>query len=480
MAYHALMWRAYPWLLMLTLSVACKPSPSAGPAPRPDARIAAMVEGVPHVRQEPGLGGEACLEMVLRRAGWALTQQDLFRLSEVDTSASGCYVGKLARILETIGFGHQLVQARGTGALGGAGWRALVGDLRRGQPTLVCVRARDAKNNIDVERFRLVVGTRAGQVVFHDPGRADGASRTMAVEQLLRRWTGTRLRFTGARPVTGKALPPTARLVRQMNALSKELPAGVTLAVEPPFLVAGDEAPVVVRARARTTVRWATRRLKEAYGFSDPDRAITVWLARDAASYGRQSLRLFNAAPISPYGFYSGRLGVILLNASLGSGTVVHELVHALTAASFPNIPTWFDEGLGSLYEACGERSGRIHGYINWRLPGLKRAIRARKLYPFEKLMALSHAEFTHDDTSDRNYAQARFLCYYLQQQGKLRAYYRRFRSSRGSDPAGVRSLKQVLKIRNLAAFQRRWERWVLGLRDAGGFDADLGSKRSK
>ena len=153
---------------------------------------------------------------------------------------------------------------------------------------------------------------------------------------------------------------------------------------------------------------------------------------------------------------------------ALGSGTVVHELVHAFTAASFPNMPTWFDEGLGSLYEACGERGGRIHGFINWRLPGLKRAIRAGKLPPFARLMAHSHEAFTHKDSSDRNYAQARFLCYYLQQQGKLRTYYRRFRANRALDPTGLTTLKLVLGIKDTAAFQRRWERWVLGLQDAG------------
>ena len=477
-----------PLLVLWVLLVGCKPAPEARPVTSPVAHKI-MVSGVPHVAQEPGLGGEACLEMVLRRAGWALTQQDLFRLAGVDTDATGCYVDKLSKILKDIDFPHKLERVAVTGpGKARALWNRLAVDLRLGRPSLVCVRRRDETNDLDLERFRLVVGQRIDQVVFHDPGRADGASRVMALDDFLRQWpvgpgpirTLVRISFPGdaaAAPRAG-AVTPTARLVRRMNALRKELPASVTLVAEPPFVVAGDEAPRVVRERARTTVRWATRRLGEAYGFSDPARVILVWLSKDRAAYHARSRILFGAPPISPYGFFSRRLGVILLNASLGSGTVVHELVHAFTAASFPNIPTWFDEGLGSLYEACGERQGRIHGYINWRLPGLKQAIRQKRLPPFEKLMAMPHTTFSESAASGRNYAQARFLCYYLQQEGKLGAYYKRFLANRESDPTGYRSLQRTLWIRDMTRFQGKWERWVLKLKDGGGHDPDLGKKK--
>ena len=118
-AYHGLMGRRLSTsLLLLPLLVlmlgACKSRPGTRAAARPDAGAAEVLVRVPHVKQQPGLGGEACLEMVLRRAGWALTQQDLFRLAKVDTnSASGCYARKLAKILEAIGFGHEMVMASG-------------------------------------------------------------------------------------------------------------------------------------------------------------------------------------------------------------------------------------------------------------------------------------------------------------------------------------------------------------------------------
>jgi len=39
--------------------------------------------------------------------------------------------------------------------------------------------------------------------------------------------------------------------------------------------------------------------------------------------------------------------------------------------ANFPACPPWLNEGMGSLYEQCGDADGHIHGFTNWRLPGL-------------------------------------------------------------------------------------------------------------
>jgi hypothetical protein len=43
------------------------------------------------------------------------------------------------------------------------------------------------------------------------------------------------------------------------------------------------------------------------------------------------------------------------------------------------------------------------------------------------------------------NYGQARYLCYYLQQQGLLREFYRRFHTNREKDPTGYATLQEVL-----------------------------------
>ena len=39
------------------------------------------------------------------------------------------------------------------------------------------------------------------------------------------------------------------------------------------------------------------------------------------------------------------------MNIATGGGTLVHEIVHPFMAANFEQCPSWFNEGLGSLYE---------------------------------------------------------------------------------------------------------------------------------
>ena len=125
------------------------------------------------------------------------------------------------------------------------------------------------------------------------------------------------------------------------------------------------------------------------------------------------------------------------MNISTGGGTLVHEIVHPFVAANFPNCPAWFNEGLGSLYEQSGEVDGEIHGYTNWRLPRLQEAIRKGNLTSFETLCHTTDSEFYEKDRGT-NYAQARYLCYYLQQKGLLKTYYRRFLAGRKDDPVGL------------------------------------------
>ena len=141
----------------------------------------------------------------------------------------------------------------------------------------------------------------------------------------------------------------------------------------------------------------------------------------------------------------------------------MHEIVHPFVAANFPNCPAWFNEGLGSLYEQSGEENGEIHGYTNWRLPRLQEAIRKGKLTSFETLCHTTDTGFYGDDRGT-NYAQARYLCYYLQQKGLLKTYYHRFLADRTDDPSGYKTLKAVLQRDDMDAFQKQWESYVLKL----------------
>jgi hypothetical protein len=228
-------------------------------------------------------------------------------------------------------------------------------------------------------------------------------------------------------------------------------------------VVVGDEPAQVVKERSEETVRWAVDRLKKDYFTKDPDEILDVWLFKDSVSYVNHTQMLWGERPGTPYGYYSREHKALIMNISTGGGTLVHELVHPFIEANFPACPPWLNEGLGSLYEKCGEEDGHIHGYVNWRLAGLQRTIKTGSLPSFKELMAMDTGTFYADKTGN-NYAQARYLCYYLQQKGLLLKFYKRFHTNQEDDPTGYKSLQAVLQQTNLDRFQRRWERYVLGL----------------
>ena len=128
-----------------------------------------------------------------------------------------------------------------------------------------------------------------------------------------------------------------------------------------------------------------------------------------------------------------------------------------------PACPTWFNEGLASLYEQCEERHGRIAGGINWRLPGLQTALRAGSAPAFALLTSLPAADYYGINTGV-NYGVARYLCYYLQEKGLLQRFYRDVVAHQEEDPSGYRTLQAVLGNPDMAAFRMEWEAYVLAL----------------
>ncbi len=150
----------------------------------------------------------------------------------------------------------------------------------------------------------------------------------------------------------------------------------------------------------------------------------------------------------------------MLMNVGTGTGTLVHELTHALIKPDFPQVPAWFNEGLGSLFEQCTLTDGDIRGLVNWRLPDLQRAIRKNELRSIEGL--LKDEDFYGHELVGINYAQARYLLMYLQETSRLQSYYKLFRDKRADDPTGLKQLQAVIMPQSLDEFEAEWHQWVL------------------
>ena len=269
-------------------------------------------------------------------------------------------------------------------------------------------------------------------------------------------------------PATEATLPQNKVAVAldyqaHVSELRKTVGDEFTIVVEKPFVVIGDESAAQVNQWASGTIRWAVAQIKDQYFEKDPDHIINIWLFKDKRSYESNTKALFGSTPSTPYGYYSPSDKALVMNISTGGGTLVHEIVHPFMSANFDRCPSWFNEGLASLYEQSAERNGTIVGLTNWRLRGLQFAIRDGLLGSFEKLMSTNDREFY--DGESTNYAQARYLCYSLQQRGLLKKYYHQFVANAKQDPEGIETLKRLLRTEDLEGFQSLWEQEVLKLR---------------
>jgi hypothetical protein len=248
-----------------------------------------------------------------------------------------------------------------------------------------------------------------------------------------------------------------------MDSLEQKIPDGFTVLIKKPFVVIGDESPSTVKHRAERTIQWAVDLLKHDYFTHDPAYIIDIWLFKDKQSYRKYSKELFGDEPTTPFGYYSEDDRALIMNISTGGGTLVHEIVHPFVRANFPGCPPWFDEGLASLYEQCGERNGHIYGYTNWRLEGIQETIRCNEVPSFKTLTSMTPYTFYTQDKGS-NYGQARYLCYYLQEKGLLRTFYHEFLENKDNDPTGYKTLQKVLRESDMDAFKKKWEKFVLNL----------------
>jgi hypothetical protein len=238
---------------------------------------------------------------------------------------------------------------------------------------------------------------------------------------------------------------------------------GLHYTVAGPFVIAGDGSPARLARYRDQTVVAAARALWGTYFKARPSEPVLILLFESREPYARLAKEWFGDGDVPHYGFFRRSQNVMLMNVGTGTGTLVHELVHALIAPDFPGVPDWFNEGLASLYEQSSFERGTIIGHENWRLSGLQKAIRAGTLRPLKEL--LEDDRFYDPGNVGINYAQARYLLMYLQEKRLLDDYYVRFRARVERDPTGLRTLEELVAPQSLNAFESEWKKWVMKLR---------------
>lgn len=237
------------------------------------------------------------------------------------------------------------------------------------------------------------------------------------------------------------------------------------------FMVQGHSCFIIVSNLSETeTQKIVSNTIDRAYEcfYNDffsvkPDELTTIFLFGDDKSYRYWAKKLYGDDDLSRYGYYKPYAKTMLMNINTGTGTLVHELTHALVRYDFPDIPSWFNEGLGSLYERCSLNDKQILGYVNWRLPALQKAINGKYYTSLEKLTRTNYDEF-YGDGSDVNYSQARYLCMYLQEQGLLKSYYKLFRDTYDSDNTGKTQLEKITG-KGIQSLDDDYVKWVMTLK---------------
>ncbi len=463
----------------LALPVALRPARAlAGGAPR-----AIRLDALRHRHAPTGFEGETCAAMALEFLGHPHSADDVFAASGLNASLGrGCTPAELDTALTALGLDtgvawRPIADGDRERVVARVAWREVAAELRAGRPVILYLGA-GAGETAGAPGYALIAGLEGGEVLLHDPARADGAWTRRSLQTLLERWPadggdGTRGLVTlRARPI-GVEPPERAAGVSELayaqhvqavrSKIRARLSGRFLVVVEPPFVAITDGGVELAQRYVSGTIRWAVHHLRKDYFRRDPTKIIDIWLFRDHESYLGNTRRLFNEEPDTPYGYYDPAHAVLIMNIATGGGTLVHELVHPFMAANFERCPSWFNEGLASLYEQSAEVDGRLTGLTNWRLEGLQWAIRRNRVPSFEQLCATGWRPF-YDEDPGTNYAQARYLCYYLQERGLLRRYFHAFRTNHRSDPTGYATLRGVLGNPDMVKFQERWERFVLDL----------------
>ena len=156
-------------------------------------------------------------------------------------------------------------------------------------------------------------------------------------------------------------------------------------------------------------------------------------------------------------GYYLGRERLVVANLDRSVGNLRHELVHPLIGDHFDDIPSWVDEGLGSLYGTAKLTDDGVVFLVNYRLRDVRKAI-ARGDLPTLDDMALSGDRDMYGRDGMTYYGTARYLLLYLDAAGTLDDFYRDLRAE---PPTVARQLELLERYIDYDAFLR----WTKRLR---------------
>lgn len=208
-------------------------------------------------------------------------------------------------------------------------------------------------------------------------------------------------------------------------------------------------------------IRYTIDAMVQNYCSSLPETVTPIILFDDYNTYKNFSTGVFNIPEndLSPYGFYKISKNMILIRYVSWKGSPGHEVTHTFTKKDFPEMPSWFDEGLASLHEKATYKNKKLVGDFSWRILSLRRAFNDNTYTGLRALMETNDDEL-YGKRSTFYYAQSRYLLMYLQEKNLLEKYYKKFRDTFDSDPTGISQLESLLG-QSLESFDEKYVDYI-------------------
>ncbi|MFK7778554.1 MAG: hypothetical protein QM501_10670 [Gimesia sp.] len=269
-------------------------------------------------------------------------------------------------------------------------------------------------------------------------------------------------------PIQVKATEPNSSLQLECEAqaafFQERISLPINVLVKAPFVLMGDYEVETLEALHRKTILPIQHALSISYFDTQPDQPITIITLSNQERYQQVADELDQRKVGSYYGYFQSDEMRIVMNLATGSGTLGHELTHALAQIDYPDMPEWFDEGLASLHEQCefSEEGNQLLGTDNWRSQILLSALDRGHLPELKSLVQQTRISRKREALT---YAYARYFCLYLQQKKVLSPFYRKLRTNQESDPTGKQTIQHLLNVNDLSEIDADFQEWLSGFR---------------
>ena len=236
---------------------------------------------------------------------------------------------------------------------------------------------------------------------------------------------------------------------------------GNAVLIRPPYVIAGDMPEDALDRLYQNVVLPTERALNVGFFDARPTEPITIVAFAKEIGFREYARRVDHRPTQSYYGYYLRDHRRLVVNVSTGAGTLAHELTHALAHFDFPNMPEWFDEGLASVFEQSEftDSNHRLTGTDNWRVHHVLRAMHENHLRPTGDLI---QGKSVRANNEAIDYAHARYVCLFLQDQQLLEPFYRKLRSRAETDRTGWQTLREIVVCEKAQDLDADFHRWVV------------------